>query len=46
MYVVTYTGKFGFIKPWTAVRDGETSDKVFLLFLLTERSNRTLLELK
>ena len=24
MYVVTYRGPFGFIKPWTAVRDGET----------------------
>ena len=24
MYVVTYKGQFGFIKPWTAVRDGET----------------------
>lgn len=30
MYVVTYTGKFGFIKPWTAVRDGETFSQQFL----------------
>lgn len=30
MYVVKYTGKFGFIKPWTAVRDGETYSQQFL----------------
>lgn len=30
MYVVTYTGRFGFIKPWTAVRDGETFSQQFL----------------
>lgn len=30
MYVVTYTGKVGFIKPWTAVRDGETFSQQFL----------------
>jgi hypothetical protein len=30
MYVVTYTGPFGFIKPWTAVRDGETFSQAFL----------------
>lgn len=30
MYVVTYKGKFGFIKPWTAVRDGETFSQQFL----------------
>lgn len=30
MYIVTYTGKFGFIKPWTAVRDGETFSQQFL----------------
>lgn len=29
-YVVKYTGKFGFIKPWTAVRDGETFSQQFL----------------
>lgn len=23
-YVVKYSGPFGFIKPWTAVRDSET----------------------
>ncbi|MCI5718857.1 MAG: hypothetical protein MR294_00355 [Bacteroidales bacterium] len=30
MYVVIYRGKFGFIKPWTAVRDGETFSQQFL----------------
>lgn len=29
-YVVKYTGPFGFIKPWTAVRDGETYSQQFL----------------
>jgi hypothetical protein len=29
-YVVTYTGPFGYIKPWTAVRDGETFSQQFL----------------
>ena len=30
LYVVKYTGAFGFIKPWTAVRDGETFSQQFL----------------
>src|SRR5574344_864808 len=30
MYVVKYIGKFGFIKPWTAVRDGKTYSQQFL----------------
>lgn len=30
LYVVKYTGKFGFIKPWTAVRDGKTYSQQFL----------------
>ena len=30
MYIVTYRGPFGFIKPWTAVRDGETFSQQFL----------------
>lgn len=30
MYVVKYSGPFGFIKPWTAVRDGETYSQFFL----------------
>jgi hypothetical protein len=29
-YVVTYKGAFGFIKPWTAVRDEETFSQQFL----------------
>lgn len=30
MFVVKYKGKFGFIKPWAAVRDGETFSQQFL----------------
>ena len=30
MYIVTFKGQFGFIKPWTAVRDGETFSQQFL----------------
>ena len=30
LYVVKYTGPFGFIKPWTAVRDSETFSQQFL----------------
>lgn len=29
-YIVRYTGTFGFIKPWTAVRDSETFSQQFL----------------
>jgi hypothetical protein len=29
-YVVKYVGPFGFIKPWTAVRDSETFSQQFL----------------
>jgi len=29
-YTVKYSGPFGFIKPWTAVRDGETFSQQFL----------------
>ncbi|SMD44434.1 hypothetical protein SAMN00777080_3055 [Aquiflexum balticum DSM 16537] len=29
-YVVKYFGQFGFIKPWTAVRDSETFSQQFL----------------
>jgi hypothetical protein len=29
-YIVKYTGTFGFIKPWTAVRDSETFSQQFL----------------
>ena len=30
LYTVTYTGPFGYLKPWTAVRDGETYSQQFL----------------
>lgn len=30
LYVVKYSGPFGFIKPWTAVRDEETYSQQFL----------------
>jgi len=30
IYVVKYAGPFAFIKPWTAVRDGETFSQQFL----------------
>ncbi|HNX66368.1 MAG TPA: hypothetical protein PKH02_05760 [Bacteroidales bacterium] len=30
LYVVRYSGPFGFIKPWTAVRDGKTFSQQFL----------------
>ena len=29
-YVVKYSGPFGYIKPWTAVRDGLTYSQQFL----------------
>lgn len=29
-YVVKYSGPFGFIKPWTAVRDGKTYSQQFI----------------
>jgi len=30
LYIVKYSGPFGFIKPWTAVRDSETFSQPFL----------------
>lgn len=30
LYVVRFTGPFGFIKPWTAVRDSDTYSQQFL----------------
>ncbi len=30
LYVVKYSGPFGYIKPWTAVRDNETYSQQFL----------------
>lgn len=34
--IVTYTGPFGYLKPWTAVRDGETYSQQFLTPSLIE----------
>lgn len=30
LYIVQYSGPFGFIKPWTAIRDSETFSQQFL----------------
>lgn len=30
LYAVEYSGPFGFLKPWTAVRDGRTNSQQFL----------------
>jgi hypothetical protein len=30
LYIVRFSGPFGYIKPWTAVRDGETYSQQFL----------------
>lgn len=30
LYVVTYSGPFAYLKPWTAVRDGKTNSQQFL----------------
>lgn len=30
LYLVEFTGPFGFLKPWTAVRDGRTGSLTFL----------------
>lgn len=30
LHIVTYSGPFGYLKPWTAVRDGETYSQQFL----------------
>jgi hypothetical protein len=35
-YVVKYSGPFGFIKPWTAVRDSETFSQQFLTSSIVE----------
>ena len=41
-HVVTYTGPFGFIKPWTAVRDGETFSQQFLTPSIVEGMEKKL----
>jgi hypothetical protein len=35
-YIVKYSGAFGFIKPWTAVRDGKTFSQQFLTASIIE----------
>lgn len=42
IYVVKYTGPFGFIKPWTAVRDSETYSQQFLTPSITTGIERKL----
>lgn len=42
MFVVTYKGKFAFIKPWTAVRDGETFSQQFLTPSIVEGMEKKL----
>ena len=40
--MVKYTGPFGFIKPWTAVRDGETFSQQFLTPSIVEGMEKKL----
>ena len=42
LYIVTYSGPFGFIKPWTAVRDGETFSQQFLTPSIVEGMEKKL----
>lgn len=41
-YVVKYIGPFGFIKPWTAVRDSETFSQQFLTPSIVEGMEKKL----
>jgi hypothetical protein len=41
-YIVKYSGPFGFIKPWTAVRDGETFSQQFLTPSIVEGMEKKL----
>ncbi len=41
-YVVKYEGAFGFIKPWTAVRDSETFSQQFLTPSIVEGMEKKL----
>lgn len=41
-YVVKYSGPFGFIKPWTAVRDSETFSQQFLTPSIVEGMEKKL----
>lgn len=42
LYVVKYSGPFGFIKPWTAVRDSETFSQQFLTPSIVEGMEKKL----
>ncbi len=42
LFVVKYTGPFGFIKPWTAVRDSETFSQQFLTPSIVEGMEKKL----
>ncbi len=41
-YVVKYSGQFGYIKPWTAVRDSETYSQQFLTPSIVEGMEKKL----
>ncbi len=41
-HIVTYSGPFGFIKPWTAVRDSETFSQQFLTPSIVEGMEKKL----
>lgn len=41
-YVVKYSGQFGFIKPWTAVRDSKTFSQQFLTASIVEGMEKKL----
>jgi hypothetical protein len=43
-FIVKYCGPFGFIKPWTAVRDGETFSQQFLTPSILEGMEKKLFE--
>ena len=42
LFVVHYQGPFGYIKPWTAVRDGETYSQQFLTPSIVEGMEKKL----
>jgi len=42
LYIVKYTGPFGYIKPWTAVRDSETFSQQFLTPSIVEGMEKKL----
>jgi len=41
-YIVKYSGQFGYIKPWTAVRDSETFSQQFLTPSIVEGMEKKL----